>query len=62
LKQGDALSPMLFNFSSEYSIRKVQENKSGVKLNGIYQLLVYADDVSLLGDIIDTIKKNTNTN
>jgi hypothetical protein len=26
LKQGDALSPMLFNFSLEYAIRKVQVN------------------------------------
>ena len=33
LKQGDALSPMLFNFPLEYSIRKVQVNQDGLKLN-----------------------------
>jgi hypothetical protein len=32
-----------------------------VGLNGTHQLLAYSDDVVLLGDNIDTIKKNTET-
>jgi hypothetical protein len=59
LKQGDALSPLLFNFASEYAIRKVQENQVGLKLNGTHKLQAYADNFNLLGDNIDTIKKNT---
>jgi hypothetical protein len=33
----------------------------GLKLNGIHELLVSADEVDLLGDNIDAIKKNRET-
>jgi hypothetical protein len=33
----------------------------GLKLNGTHQLLAYTNDVNLLGDNIDAIKKNTET-
>jgi hypothetical protein len=42
-----------------YTTRKVQENQVVMKLNGTHQLVVYADDINLLGNNIDTIKKNT---
>ena len=52
LKQGDALSPLLFNFALEYAIRSIQVNQSGLKLN---QLLVYAD-VNILGGSLHTTR------
>jgi hypothetical protein len=59
LKQGIASTPLLFNITLGYVVRKVQGNQVGLKLNWTHQLLVCADDLNLLKDNIDTIKKNT---
>ena len=58
LQQGDALSPLLFNFALEYAIRRAQVNQGGLKLNGTHQLLAYADDVNILGGSVHTVKEN----
>ena len=58
LKQGDVLSPLIFNFVLEYVIRSVQVNQDGFKLNDTYQILVYAD-VNILDRSILIAKKYT---
>jgi len=44
LKQTGAKSPLIFNVTVEYAIRRVQINQGGLKLNGTHQLFVYVDD------------------
>lgn len=57
IQKGDALSPLLFNFALEFSIRKLQEKHSGLKLNWTHQLFFLADGVNLLEEYINTLKE-----
>ena len=59
LQQGDALLPLLFNFALECAIGRVRGKRDGWKLDGKQQLLVYAEDVNILGGTIHTIRKYT---
>jgi hypothetical protein len=59
LNQGDALSPSLFNFALAHAIRRVQVKQDDLKINYTHQLLVYADDVNILGGSVHTIQKYT---
>jgi hypothetical protein len=58
LKQGDALLPLLFNFALEYAIKRVQVNQDGLKLNGMHQLLAYADDANMLRGSVQPVREN----
>jgi hypothetical protein len=57
VKPVDVLSPVLFIFYLEYAARNVRVNLEGLKLNDTYQLLVSADDDSLLADSIYGINR-----
>jgi hypothetical protein len=58
LKQGDALSPLFFNFALEYAIRKIQEDEEGLELNGTLQFLACADDDNILLKVKVKVKVN----
>jgi hypothetical protein len=58
-KQGDALSPLLFTFALDYTVRRVQVKYDGLQLNGTHELSVYADDVNILEGSIHNTEKNT---
>jgi sorting nexin-29 len=59
LKQGDALTPLLFNFALQYANKRVQINQDGLKLNCTHRLLVCADEVNILGESVHITDKNT---
>jgi len=52
------LSSLLYKFAIEYTIRFVHVKQDGLKLNVTHQLLVYADDVNILGGSIRTVQEN----
>jgi retron-type reverse transcriptase len=58
LKQGEVLSPLLFNFALDYAIKRVHVNQDVLKLNGTHQVEAYGDDVNVLGGSVHTVKKN----
>ena len=59
LKQAEALSPLLLNFSLENVCKKVQENQGEVTQNG-YQLSVCDEGLNVLGVNINITKEDVN--
>jgi hypothetical protein len=49
---------LLFNSAFEYGSSGIKENQEGLKLNGTHQLLASANDVNIVGENTDAIKKN----
>ena len=49
---------MILNFALEYAIRRVHVNQDGLKLNGMHQLLVYADGLNILVGKCTYLKEN----
>jgi hypothetical protein len=59
LNQGNTSLLLLFNFALQCAIGRLQVNQDSLKLNGTYQLLVYAEDVNIMDRNICAIQKNT---
>ena len=57
LKQGYILLPLLFNFSLECAIWKVQDTNFGLDTNDTHQVLGFTDDVNLIGNDIKSIER-----
>jgi hypothetical protein len=61
LKEGDALSPLLFTFALQYAIRRVQVIQDGLKFKwytsafGLCHLML----IRILGGSVHTIQENT---
>jgi hypothetical protein len=49
---------LLLRFALEYAIKKVHQNQKVLEFNGTHHLLVYADDVNILSENLNTVKKN----
>jgi len=47
---------LLFNFSLQYAVSRVQVNQDDLKLNGTNKLLLYADYVNTWGGSVHTVK------
>jgi len=45
-------------FVLDYAFMRVQVNQEDFKLNSTHKLLVYADDVNIMGGSVHTMKKN----
>jgi len=45
----------------QYSFKRVKVNQDGLKLNGKFRLIIYADCVTILGESVHTIKKLVKT-
>ncbi|KAJ4450690.1 hypothetical protein ANN_02119 [Periplaneta americana] len=50
---------MAQDHSLVHTVTKLEDNRQGLELNGLHQLLVYANDVNMLGENPQTIRENT---
>jgi len=60
LKQGDALSPLLFNIALEKAVRSIQRDNHGIDIGtNKIGILGFADDLNIIGDDEESVKQCT---
>jgi hypothetical protein len=60
LKQGDELSPLLFNIALEKAVRVLQNEARGLNVDKHQiKVLGFADDLNILGDSLDDTVRAT---
>ena len=59
VRQGDGLSPILFNMAIEEALRKVSEMDQGVEIGTKINILAFADDVVVIAEKIEDLKTLT---
>ncbi|VVC43276.1 Reverse transcriptase domain [Cinara cedri] len=60
LKQGDSLSPLLFNLALEKVVRELQTNEGGIQVNeNRIRVLGFADDLDILGESLTDVANAT---
>ena len=57
LRQGDGLSPLLFNLVLEWVVRRIENVRGGVNFGGPIKTLGYADDLDNLGDTREDVRR-----
>jgi len=57
LRQGDALSPILFNIALKSVVRKVQKDRIGLRIRKQNVVIIaYADDLIIMGETEDQVR------
>jgi hypothetical protein len=60
LKQGDALSPLLFEIILEKVVRVLQNKARGISVDEYHIKLVgFADDLNIIGGLLDNSVRDT---
>ena len=57
LRQGDGLSPLLFNLVLEWVVRAIENIPGGVNFGGPIKNLGYADDLDLMGESREEVRR-----